>query len=240
MKKRKESNIFSEGFSTEEAEFKAIESKLKKTHKTTIVTTAEIDGVEDDDYFALSTKFRNLVKNGLYKDMEKVPEAVMRAKYLYKLAWSAGMTTAEVQDQVSKGLASTDLSECRQILEEARKLLYAETSDLNPSKIFRAYVERARRIIKMMEDMTAEIKQFWKVYGFTPDTFQKEYTVLLKMIFDAEKEILKLGIDLGTIKGNDKVEQTVFNVLNLVPDRNKALEQRQKMIEDADGNETSK
>lgn len=239
MSKKEESSIFSEGFSTKESDYKKIEKRLYKTNMTNIVTSAEIDAVEDDDYFALAAKLKASIAKGTFKDMDKLPEAIMRAKYLYKMAWSAGMTTAEVQDYVSRGLDAYTLGECKQILAEARKLLYAEVSDINPSEVFRAYVERARTIIKRMEDMSDMIRMHWKTYGFNPGSFQKEYAVLMKMMFDAEKEILKLGIDLGTIKSKEAADNMVFNVLNLVPDKDKAKEQRVKMIEDSNGNEAS-
>lgn len=185
-------NIFSDDAKTHN-EYADVQNKLYKTKEVQIIESGDVDDPKDT-YVRLSAQFRNKIRTDAYKDDE--PEAVMQARYLMKLGWRAGMQTNDLIEYVSDKMPDDKRRFLTKVMKEARDLVYTEVSQLNAGEVFSRYVERVRHIVSKWEEQASFIARYWKSGG-DETQLHREYSVIWKLIYDAEKEMLKIGKDLG-------------------------------------------
>lgn len=213
-RKVKVTNIFSDDIKTHN-EYANLQDDLLKTQKVHIVESGDIDDPKEA-YANLTAKFRSALRNGVFDVNE--PEGVMQARYLMKLGWRAGMQTNDLIEYVTDKLPDDKKRFASKILKDARDIVLTETNMLSASEVFTQYVERVRYLINKWEEQAERIARFWK-RGGDETMLHREYSVIWKLIFDAEKEMLKVGKDLGifSTKERDEVIHVEF-AQTLLPD----------------------
>jgi hypothetical protein len=185
-------NIFSDDAKTHN-EYTDVQEKLYKTKEVQIVESSEVDDPKES-YVKLSAQFRQKIRMGGFVNDE--PDAIMQARYLMKMGWRAGMQTNDLIEYVQEKLPDDKKRFVTKVMKEARDMVYIEVSQLNAGEVFSRYVERCRHIISKWEEQASFIARYWKSGG-DETQLHREYSVIWKLIYDAEKEMLKIGKDLG-------------------------------------------
>lgn len=203
MSRRKSNlgNIFSDDAKTHN-EYSNIQEQLYRTKEVQIIESSEIDDPKES-YQRLSAQFRSKIRLGEFDKTEDEPEAVMQARYLMKLGWRAGMQTSDLIEYVQDKLPDDKKRFLTKIMRDARDIVYAEVSQLNSGEVFAQYVERCRYIISKWEEQTERIVRYWK-RGGDESLLHREYSVIWKLIYDAEREMLKVGKEMGIFETKEK------------------------------------